>query len=648
MASFSLLRFRHISQKIIIGVTVIYIFFIANALISILELQKDSKSIVTSREVGQPSIEKLDNFILMAVQSKTYAISWIHLRTNAGKEDKESLKRLHAEYAEYKDNLSRLAKKWENRNLVKEMDTVFVKFDSLISAQKYVMEKLVDEEDYEDNNQKFQAERALETKIIPLSAEVFNKLKFVLSKKLEERNELQNNLLSSFDYLQWVNIILGSVLILVGIGVSYWTRREIVKPIKYINSVFVKLGQGEIPEDKHTSFNNDEIGEMASSADKLVYHLRATSTFAENIGKGNYNANFKPLSDKDVLGNALVDMRNNLARVAEEDKRRRWETEGLVKFSDLLKEYNNDLNYLADSVITQLVKYINANQGGIFVTENEDREMDENEEAYLKLVACYAWDRKKYLDQKIYKGDGLVGQVWQEKATICLNEVPEGYVQITSGLGEANPNSILIVPLKLNEEVFGVIELASFNDFQEYEIKFVEKIAESTASTIASLKINERTKRLLEESTLMTEQMKSQEEEMRMNMEELQTTQEHIERTQREMMEKDDLIAVSSLMIETDKKFTIINANELAEIKLKYDTNELEGIFIDYVFDNLDKAENAKSVLLKGNKWNSFADLKNKYNEKLFAKARATSIRDEKGVVQKYLFIFDDITDAKA
>ena len=105
--------------------------------------------------------------------------------------------------------------------------------------------------------------------------------------------------------------------------------------------------------------------------------------------------------------------------------------------------------------------------------------------------------KQKYIDQKIYKGEGLAGQSWQEKDTIYVTDVPDDYIAITSGLGDANPTSILIVPLIVNDEVYGAIELASFNEFDEFEIEFLEKIAESIASSISSAKINSKTQKLL-------------------------------------------------------------------------------------------------------------------------------------------------------
>jgi transcriptional regulator with GAF, ATPase, and Fis domain len=174
-------------------------------------------------------------------------------------------------------------------------------------------------------------------------------------------------------------------------------------------------------------------------------------------------------------------------------------------------------------LVSELVQYLKANQGGVFVINNEDLS-----DQYLDLVGCYAWDRVKFLEQHIREGDGLVGQVWQERHTLYITDVPSDYVKIVSGLGTANPKCILIVPMIVNEEIFGVIEIASFTEFEEHQIRFVEKVAETTASTISTVKVNQRTKQLLAQAQKATERMRAHDDALRHNQVEMSMAQKEL------------------------------------------------------------------------------------------------------------------------
>src|SRR5699024_3236907 len=113
---------------------------------------------------------------------------------------------------------------------------------------------------------------------------------------------------------------------------------------------------------------------------------------------------------------------------------------------------------------------------------------DENpEDVFIELITCYAYNRKKYINRKIALGEGLIGQVILEKETTYMTEIPEQYIKITSGLGEALPRNLLVVPLKIEDKVLGAIELASFKRLPDYRIQFVEKLGESIASTISAV-----------------------------------------------------------------------------------------------------------------------------------------------------------------
>jgi PAS domain S-box-containing protein len=518
-----------IGNKILLGFAALMILYIINAAIIFFTRNTINQIVTNSSETVRPSQDAINNFILLVTRSKMLATNWVYLQTN--QEDKQALRNLkNYEYPELADEIRKLMPLWESDSQRMMMDTVFQKFDVMLKAQdEGIMSQLVSFDNYEDPVTKLLAEDVVANQIIPMSTEIIDLLNKIAVMQNSVTAESDQALIQSVRRLGNMTWILAGIFITLGVISAYLLMRSITGPVNFLKDIIVKLGRGELVEEKGKKFSNDEIGEMAVATDNLVTGLKETSLFAENIGKGSYNSSFKPLSEHDVLGNALLNMRDNLAKVAEDDRKRNWATEGMAKFGEILRTNNNDLVKLADEVIGNLVKYLKANQGAIYIIDD-----DTSEEVTMSMKACYAWDKKKFLNQQIHRGEGLAGQAWQEADIVYLTEVPQDYIRITSGLGDANPSAVLIVPLKVNDEVYGVVEIASFSEFEEFEKEFVQKVAESIASTISSVKINARTQRLLEESQEMTEQMRAQEEEMRQNMEELQATQEEMQRSQSE------------------------------------------------------------------------------------------------------------------
>jgi GAF domain-containing protein len=179
------------------------------------------------------------------------------------------------------------------------------------------------------------------------------------------------------------------------------------------------------------------------------------------------------------------------------------------------------------------VEYLGANQGGIFVVGE-----DESGSACLDLVACYAYYRQKFLQKRLGMNEGLVGRCALERETIYLTDIPANYIRITSGMGEANPRCLLLVPMIMNDELFGVFEIASFTEIQPFQVEFVEKIAETIASALSTVRFNMQTARLLEQSKVQAEELATREEEMRQNMEELRATQEQSARRELDLQHK--------------------------------------------------------------------------------------------------------------
>jgi GAF domain-containing protein len=246
----------------------------------------------------------------------------------------------------------------------------------------------------------------------------------------------------------------------------------------------------------------------------------------------------KLLKDMDEKNQSLKEseqvLKENLKKVEEAqigEQKRNWASEGLAKIAHILQDTKNK-DQVYDQLIGGLVTYMKANQGGIYVVD--ERETIQN--SLLKLTSCYAYTRKKFIEQSYEAGQGLIGQAYLEKEYIYLTQVPADYIRITSGLGEATPRAILIMPLKVNDKVEGIIELASFNEFEDHQISFIEKVGENIASYIQNDRINEKTRLLLEESQHQAEMLRAQEEEMRQNLEELAATQEEMNRKENEYL----------------------------------------------------------------------------------------------------------------
>ena len=275
--------------------------------------------------------------------------------------------------------------------------------------------------------------------------------------------------------------------------------------------------------------NLSSLSFMANSLEQETKRVQKLTGFIEAISSGNYTIDLNS-GDQDELNGKLIIMRDRLQKNAEEDQHRNWTSTGLAQGGEILRI--NNAQELYNSVIKFVVKYTGSNQGGLFVLTDDDQNQQ------LELVSCYAYERKKFLSRKVDIGQGMIGQCFLEKEKIHLVEIPDDYVNITSGLGAANPTSLLLIPLKTNDVVYGVLELASFNTYKNFEIEWVERLAESIASTVASVRANENMRHLLEQTQQQAEEMKSQEEEMRQNMEELSATQEEMSRKEREYINR--------------------------------------------------------------------------------------------------------------
>ncbi|MFN7490780.1 MAG: GAF domain-containing protein [Chryseotalea sp.] len=354
--------------------------------------------------------------------------------------------------------------------------------------------------------------------------------------------------------------IVFTILLLAVFAFNIWlTKKSVALRLKRLKDL--DEGNRKLLLDTNKAFD------PTKAVESITENLQFAINFVREIGKGNFNARLEGVNEDNLgLNNAnlageLINMKVQMKTSAEAEQKRVWATQGLANFSDLIRTSTHDAKTLSQEVVIFLVKYLNANQGGVFIVNDE-----EDSRHFLELKAAYAFERKKYLNKVIELGEGLVGQAYLEKETIHLRKIPQHYVSITSGLGGANPSTLLLVPMKIEEQVLGVIELASFKNFEKHEIEFCEKIAETFASTLSGVKVNERTRQLLEQSQEQSEEMRAQEEEMRQNMEEMQATQEEMARKENSYIARIEKLEIA-LREATEKADAIQTEATLAEVE---------------------------------------------------------------------------------
>ncbi len=451
-----------------------------------------------------------------------------------------------------------------------------------------------------------------------------------------------NNILYKALLVSFIGLFLLTVVI-------WLIAKNITTPIVNVTEILKSIAKGKIDNSLMLNIKSkDEVGEMALALNTSIKALNKKAEFANQIGSGKIDHELDLLSDEDSLGQSLINMRNSLlkARAEEEkrkkeDKKRRWTNEGLAQFAELLRKNNDNIKVLANDIIKNIVHYLNANQGGLFLLNDQESSV-----VIYELLSAFAFDREKYIQKQVELGEGLVGTCAAEQNTIYLTEVPQNYIQITSGLGDANPSSLLLVPLKTENEVLGVIEVASFHPFKKHEIAFAEKVAESIASTLKAVQINTKTSELLEKSQQQAEEMSAQEEEMRQNMEELQATQEESSRRSDEFSGILSSIDQFLLKAEFDLDATLIFANDLFLGKFKYTLKEAMGMEAEEFIAQKDIAKFQKilNTVMNGKSHHETAFLKDKKGKelKLITSFNPVYINEN---FEKILFLAVDISD---
>jgi PAS domain S-box-containing protein len=307
----------------------------------------------------------------------------------------------------------------------------------------------------------------------------------------------------------------------------------------------------------------------------LEERLKIATDYLKKISEGNHAftlpvATGQEDEDNKLFRDTLYKTQTRITEYTHQDRERAWIAEGMTKFMEIIQGDRTQADFY-DKVLTMIIRYTGTVQGGIFMLNDQDPQ-----DAYLELKACYAYSRKKFVDRKVGVGQGMLGQCFLEKETSIFTTVPHNYFDITSGLGEATPRYLIIVPLKYDQEVMGVIELASFNPLEKFKVEFIEKITENLASVALNIQHAAKATRLYEESQQKAKRLIEQEETLRQNIEELVATQEEMKRHQQELDQRTYLMKFIidnipfPIFVKDDKgRYMLVNQSEAKLFNLK-------------------------------------------------------------------------------
>jgi PAS domain S-box-containing protein len=316
-------------------------------------------------------------------------------------------------------------------------------------------------------------------------------------------------------------------------------------------------GQARVPGAAGTWRDlTDNVNGLAAN---LTTQVRAIADVATAVAKGDLSRTIAVDAAGEVasLKDNINEMIRNLKDTTHQNTEQDWLKTNLAKFTRLLQG-QRDLQTVSRTILSELAPLVSMQHGVLYINEAQDGPPD------LVLLASYAYTERKHLANRFHAGEGLVGQCALEKQRIVLTHVPSDYVQISSGLGEAAPTNIVVLPVLFEGKVKAVIELASFHRFSETHLMFLDQLTESIGIVLHTIVATMRTEDLLKQSqslagelqagqrelTETNTQLEQQARTLQMSEERLQQQREELQQTNEELEEKAELMAKQNREVE--------------------------------------------------------------------------------------------------
>ncbi|MCF6183508.1 MAG: PAS domain-containing protein [Bacteroidales bacterium] len=398
---------------------------------------------------------------------------------------------------------------------------------------------------------------------------------------------------------------------------------------------------------------NNILREKDLKFEETKQYSQLIFNFTESLRKGESVKKSPDLPENDKIVKSLINLSEEIEkRQKEEDQRKKEDaqraktSEGLAYFGAVLREHNNTIEELTQTVTNELVKYIEAFQAAFYLIDNTSGNK------LIKEVSNYASGKKRLASKEFKWGEGLPGACIIEKKTTYLKNISKDYLEIESGLGSAKPRSLLIVPVVTQEGIIhGAIELASFKEYEDFEVKFIEQVAENTAMTISTLKINEETAILLKESREQAGALSSREDELQKTISEMRRLQENADMQSSAFRSYQDSTNKALIRAEFSNDGKLLFANRKFLKLFEYKSNseiENENILKFAAPENTDWFDNLKELIFnKNSHFEGLLKHLTKSGKTLWIESSYIGLNNESGKTEKILFLGIDTTELK-
>ncbi len=328
-------------------------------------------------------------------------------------------------------------------------------------------------------------------------------------------------------------ILIVMIVVLGGFFVWSYARKQLLVPINKLKLYAddVAKGKTDIEVDVHSK---DELGELGSSFNALVENAQSLTKVADSLGRGDFSVKVEPRSADDLLGISLLEMRDNL-RTLDSDNKKQVQIKSDVNNIIQSLQGVRSLDDLLQAVIKQLANALGAGVGAFYLKDTGDNLA----ECILRLMGTYAYTDRKSLSGNFKLGEGIVGQCAKEKSEIIITDIPDSYIQISSGCGNDAPRCIIAIPVLHESELLGVMEFATFTLFDDAQREIVSQVSRSLGIIINNVYGHQKTEDLLAQSQSLTEELQTQQEELR-------TSNEELEEKTRTLKENEEELKVQS------------------------------------------------------------------------------------------------------